>query len=198
MWQEFYARHKDRGIEVVTVAMDAQGAEKARPYVEEAGAAYTTLVDEDNLLSRLLSFKAVPNALLIDEAGLLNYQKYGGFDIRKQEYAEIAEGWAQGASPQWLAERMQEDARGGPDHEKATEHFQRGADLYKEGDTAGRSVGVEAGAETLSRTTGSFASRSGPWSTRSGSTKARWITAGSGNRSSRASSAPFLIAYRCV
>ena len=137
MWQEFYTRHQYQGIEVITVAMDAQGAEKARPYVEEAGAAYTTLVDEDNLLSRLLGFKAVPNALLIDEAGLLNYQKYGGFDIRKQEYAELAEGWAQGASPQWLAEHMQEDAMGGPNHMEAIEHFQRGVDLYKEGDTAG-------------------------------------------------------------
>ena len=137
MWQEFYTKHGDQGIEVVTVAMDAQGADRARPYVEEAGAAYTTLVDEDNLLSRLFDFKAVPNALLIDEAGLLEYQKYGGFDIRKQEYADIAEGWAQGASPQWLADRMQEDPRGGPNHREAIEHFQRGVDLYKEGDTAG-------------------------------------------------------------
>ena len=137
MWQEFYDKHRDQGIEVVTVAMDAQGADRARPYVEGAGAAYTTLVDEDNLLSRLFDFKAVPNALLIDEAGLLEYQKYGGFDIRKQEYADIAEGWAQGASPQWLADRMQEDPRGGPNHREAIEHFQRGVDLYREGDTAG-------------------------------------------------------------
>ena len=135
------------------MALDAQGAEKARPYVEEAGAAYTTLVDEDNLLSRLFSFKAVPNALLIDEAGLLNYQKYGGFDIRKQEYAEIAQGWAHEAGLLIEVRRLRYPQAGvrlsgwpsvcrktpwaAPTTRKAIEHFQRGVDLYKEGDTAG-------------------------------------------------------------
>ena len=180
------------------MALDAQGAEKARPYVEEAGAAYTTLVDEDNLLSRLFSFKAVPNALLIDEAGLLNYQKYGGFDIRKQEYAEIAQGWAQGTSPQWLAERMQEDTRGGPKPQGRPSSTSSAASISTR--TAIPRALCRRGRrdETLSRTTGSYGSRFGPWSTRRGSTKARWTTAGSGNRSSRASSAPFLIGYRCV
>ena len=181
MWQEFYTKHKDQGIEVVTVAMDAQGADRARPYVEEAGAAYTTLVDEDNLLSRLFDFKAVPNALLIDEAGLLEYQKYGGFDIRKQEYADIAEGWAQGASPQWLADRMQEDPRGGPNHKEATS-TSSAASIFTRKAIPRALYRLGRRDETLSRTTGSYGSRSGPWSTRRGSTKARWTTAGSGSR----------------
>ena len=127
------------------MALDAQGAEKARPYVEEAGATYTTLVDEDNLLSRLLDFKAVPNALLIDEAGLLEYQKYGGFDIRKQEYADIAEGWAQGASPQWLADRMQEDPRGGPNHKEAIRALPARRRSVQGRRYRGRSIGLEDG-----------------------------------------------------
>ena len=181
MWQEFYAKHKNQGIEVVTVAMDAQGADRARPYVEEAGAAYTTLVDEDNLLSRLFDFKAVPNALLIDEAGLLEYQKYGGFDIRKQEYADIADGWAQGASPQWLADRMQEDPRGGPNHkEPSSTSSAASISTRKAIPLAHYRRGRRDG--TLSRTTGLYGSRSGPWSTRRSSIKARWTTAGSGSR----------------
>ena len=99
-WQEFYTRHPNDNFEVVTVAVDAQGAEKARPFVEQAGATYTTLVDETNLLSQMFGFKAVPNGLLIDEQGVLQYRKFGGFDIRKQEYADLLEEWTANPSPE--------------------------------------------------------------------------------------------------
>ena len=46
VWQQFHTRHQGDNVEVVTVALDAQGAEKARPYVEASGATFTTLVDE--------------------------------------------------------------------------------------------------------------------------------------------------------
>ena len=117
----------------MTVAVDAQGAEKARPYLEAAGATCTALVDENNQLSQLLNFKAVPNGMLINEDGVLHYQKLGGFDIRKPEHAELTEAWLNDASPEWLAERMQEDPRGGPEHQAAIAHFQRGVALYKKG-----------------------------------------------------------------
>ena len=132
-WQEFYTRHQNDNFEVVTVAVDAQGAEKARPFVEQAGATYTTLVDETNLLSQMFGFKAVPNGLLIDEQGVLQYRKFGGFDIRKQEYADLLEEWTANPSPEWLAERMQEDPLGGPDHDAAIVHFQQGLEHYHAG-----------------------------------------------------------------
>ena len=115
------------------MAVDAQGAEKARPYLERANATYTTLVDEGNLLSQMFGFKAVPNGLLIDEQGVLHYRKFGGFDIRNHEFASLLEEWAKNPSPEWLAERMQEDTLGGPDHEAAIGHFQRGLEHYRNG-----------------------------------------------------------------
>ena len=56
------------------MAMDAQGAERARPYVEKAGATFETVVDEENTLGQLYGFRAIPNGFLIDEPdpGLLN------------------------------------------------------------------------------------------------------------------------------
>ena len=134
VWPQFYTKHKADNVEVITVALDAQGAEKARPYVEAAGATFTTLVDEGNLLSQMFRFKAVPNGFLIDEQGVVQYQKYGGFDIRKPEYAELTETWVKGATAEWLAERMHEDSFGGPEHEAAIAHFQRGVEMYKTGD----------------------------------------------------------------
>lgn len=49
--------------------MDVQGADLARPYVEVANATYANLVDAENILGDLIGFKAVPNTILIDEAG---------------------------------------------------------------------------------------------------------------------------------
>ena len=49
--------------------MDVQGAEFARPYVDIAKADYANLVDAENILGDLIGFKAVPNTILIDEAG---------------------------------------------------------------------------------------------------------------------------------
>ncbi len=41
--------------------------------MERANPSFTTVVDEENLLSQLYGFKAIPNGLLIDEGGVLRY-----------------------------------------------------------------------------------------------------------------------------
>lgn len=117
------------------MAVDAQGTDKVQPYLTLAGATFVTLIDQSNLLSSIFRFKAVPNGLLIDEQGILNYQKYGGFEIRKPEFRDIVYTWAEGASSDWLANRTQEDVMGGPDHQQAIQHFQIGTNHYKEGKT---------------------------------------------------------------
>jgi hypothetical protein len=118
---------------VVSVAVDVQGPEKVLPYLEKADAKFVTLIDQINLLSGLFGFKAVPNGLLIDESGILNYQKYSGFDVRRREFREIVETWIEGASAEWLLSRMKEDVMGGPDHQKAIRLFQIGVDYYNQG-----------------------------------------------------------------
>lgn len=54
---------------VIAAAIDIQGAEAARPYIEAAGAEYVNLIDANNLLGELFGLRAVPNTLLIDEKG---------------------------------------------------------------------------------------------------------------------------------
>ena len=112
--------------------MDAQGADKARPFVEKAGCAFTTVVDEANLLGQLYGFKAIPNGFLIDEAGVVRYKKLGGFDIRRAETAEIVERWigktGLEGSPDGGATEV------GFEHAQANAHFTRGLALYRSGD----------------------------------------------------------------
>jgi hypothetical protein len=128
VWQRFYAEYKDKGVEVLSVAVDVQGPDKARPYVEKAGTAFPTVVDEDNLLSQLYGVKAVPNGLMVDEEGVLKHKVFGGFDLRKPETASLVEKWAKGQE----AEAVGSVAAGG-EHSQAVILFHTGLRLYRKG-----------------------------------------------------------------
>ncbi|CAA9381872.1 MAG: hypothetical protein AVDCRST_MAG93-9232, partial [uncultured Chloroflexia bacterium] len=58
MWQHFYEQNRDKNFELVAVALETHGAAAARPWVERANATFPVLVDQHNLLGRLLDFKA--------------------------------------------------------------------------------------------------------------------------------------------
>jgi hypothetical protein len=119
-------------LEVLAVAVDFQGAEKARPYVQQAQATYPNAVDEENQLGLLFEFKAVPNAVFVDDAGVIRYAKFGGFDIRKPEHRQLAEGFA--ASPDLEMLEQQAENAIGFGSEEALAHFRRGLALSKAGD----------------------------------------------------------------
>ena len=116
------------------MAIDAQGAEMARPFVESAGATFPTVVDRNNLLSRIYGFKAIPNALFIDEAGSIQYLKYSGFDIIKSEFKQAAATWVGTGkaltedSPQKVNITDSETS-----HSEAVRLFDRGMKLYGRG-----------------------------------------------------------------
>jgi len=121
-------------VEVLSVALDVQGAEKARPFVEKAGARFTTVVDEENLLGQLYGFKALPNGYLIDQQGIVRYRKLGGFDIRLADIAGIVERWATGPS---LDESLNEaDVALGAEHSQAIAHFRDGLAHYRDGNVS--------------------------------------------------------------
>ena len=83
---------------MLSVAIDAQSSDKPRHYVEEAGATFTTVVDQENVLSDLYGFRAIPNGFLIDDDGIVRFSALGGFDIRRSETAEVLERWLSGQS----------------------------------------------------------------------------------------------------
>ena len=120
-------------VEVLSIAVDAQGAEKARPFVEKAGARFTTLVDERNLLGRTYGFKAIPNGYLIDESGVVRYKRLGGFDVRRQDTASVVERWCAG---QDLDENAGHAAEHDSENDEVHALFQSGQELYRQGKVA--------------------------------------------------------------
>ena len=119
-------------MEVLSVAIDFQGAEKARPFVEQARATYPNVVDTENVLGLHFGFKAVPNAIFVDEAGIIRYTKFGGFDVRKPEHRQLAERFAM--SDDLTALEAQAEDAGGFESDEALALFRQGLAHYKAGD----------------------------------------------------------------
>ncbi len=71
MWQELRKELHPKGAEVVTVALDTGGADAARPWIEKAEPEHPSLIDAAHLTDELFGFVNVPNAVWIDEAGVL-------------------------------------------------------------------------------------------------------------------------------
>jgi len=133
VWQQLYEsdRLSEAGVEILSVAMDAQGAHVARPFVEKAGATFPTVVDEENLLGQLYRFKAIPNGYLIDQRGVVEYRRLGGFDIRKPETKRIVTDWIHGPGGS-LLDSPHVDVIGG-EHDQANSLFREGLQEYRAG-----------------------------------------------------------------
>ena len=63
------------------MAVEIQGAEAARPWLDRAGATFSTVVDSANVLGEVLGYKVIPNGILLDEVGAVRFHKFGGFSV---------------------------------------------------------------------------------------------------------------------
>ncbi len=121
-----YAELKSKNVDILSVAVDLQGPEKSRPYHEEAGAEFTTVVDEENALARIFGYRAIPNGILIDEQGRLQFQQYGGFDIKKDETRGLIMAFA---SDGHVSDKATVETNG-----PVSDHFERGLAKYHDGE----------------------------------------------------------------
>ncbi|TLS35338.1 redoxin domain-containing protein [Pseudalkalibacillus caeni] len=84
-WQSFYDEFKDENFEILSVAVDVQGAQVAAPYAKDT--TFTTVIDDENKLANHFGFKIVPNGIFIDEEGRIRLVKQG-FRVNEQEHVE--------------------------------------------------------------------------------------------------------------
>jgi hypothetical protein len=71
VWQALREELHPKGAEVVTVALDTGGADAVRPWIEAAQPQHPSLIDEAHVSAELFGFVNVPNAVWIDEQGVL-------------------------------------------------------------------------------------------------------------------------------
>jgi hypothetical protein len=70
VWQALRERLHPQGIEIVTVALDVD-ADAARPFIEQAQPQHPALIDHAHVCDELFGFVNVPNAVWIDEHGMI-------------------------------------------------------------------------------------------------------------------------------
>ena len=71
MWQALREELHPRGLEIVTVALDAAGATTAAPWIAKAGATHPSLIDRVHVLDALFGIVNVPSGVWIDEGGTI-------------------------------------------------------------------------------------------------------------------------------
>ena len=111
--------------------MDAQGADRARPYVEVAGATFATVVDRENLLVELYGFNVVPNGFLLGPEGIVEYKRLGSFDVRTADTVAVLERWRAGLDVSEYSEPPDSSPDTPPAEAGAL--FRRGQALYRQG-----------------------------------------------------------------
>lgn len=74
-------------MNLVSIALDAQGASVVRPWHDAANADFVTLIDSQNTFGTRYDLKAIPYGVMIDEAGRL---VKGPFDINVADQKTLA------------------------------------------------------------------------------------------------------------
>ena len=71
MWRKLRDELHPKGVELVTVGLDALGAEGCRPFIEAAQPTHPSLIDQHHVLARLFGVINIPSSIWIDEAGMI-------------------------------------------------------------------------------------------------------------------------------
>jgi len=71
VWQALRTELAPKGVEVVTVALDTGGIEAAGPWIAAATPDHPSLIDEAHVSAERFGFVNVPNAVWIDEHGMV-------------------------------------------------------------------------------------------------------------------------------
>ncbi len=71
MWQAVREELYPKGLEIVTVALDTLGLKAALPSIDAAKPTHPSLIDQGHLLDELFGFVNVPQAVWIDEEGMI-------------------------------------------------------------------------------------------------------------------------------
>lgn len=71
MWQALRNEYHPLGFELVTVGLDALGAEGCRAFIEAAKPEHPSLIDRHHVLAELFGVVNIPQGIWIDEQGMI-------------------------------------------------------------------------------------------------------------------------------
>ncbi len=71
MWQALRQELHPKGFELVTVGLDALGADGCRPFIEAAQPQHPSLIDAHHVLAEAFGVTNIPQSIWIDEQGMI-------------------------------------------------------------------------------------------------------------------------------
>ncbi|MCW2526068.1 MAG: hypothetical protein JWM76_928, partial [Pseudonocardiales bacterium] len=89
LWQEVYEKVQPLGLEIVTVAMDTAGVDAGKAFVERANPSHPAAIDTAHVMGSRFGVTNVPNAVWIDENGMIVRPAEPAFPGRVVIFEEI-------------------------------------------------------------------------------------------------------------
>jgi tetratricopeptide (TPR) repeat protein len=77
VWQDFYRKHSGPDFELLSIAVDLQGASVVEPYARKFGVTFPVAVDTADVVGRAFGLKAIPVTFLVDEVGIVRLRGGG-------------------------------------------------------------------------------------------------------------------------
>ncbi len=96
-FMEMQRQNKDRGFEVVGVAMDDEGWEAVKPFISQLGVNYRVVIGNDTTAQLYGGVDALPTTFLIDRSGKIAAVHIGL--TSKKDFEDAVEQLLQGGSP---------------------------------------------------------------------------------------------------
>lgn len=88
-FKELHNQYKDKGVAIVGVALDVQGAKIVEPFVQKNGIEYTSLIGTQDVVARYGYIRSIPTTFVIDQNGKIA-NKFIGYRNKSDFETEIA------------------------------------------------------------------------------------------------------------
>ncbi len=80
--KDLYATYKEKGLEIVGVSLDQSGAQVVKPYIEQNGVLFTSLLADEAVVKAYGGINAIPTTFLIDKKGRIQ-KVYRGYTDKR-------------------------------------------------------------------------------------------------------------------
>ncbi|MBI3995974.1 MAG: TlpA family protein disulfide reductase [Nitrospirae bacterium] len=89
--ETLYQDYKDKGLEMLAVSSDMEGALVVQPFVEKLGLSYPILLDTDFRVDDKYMIQSLPTTILVDRNGVITHRIMGAWNWDSPESRNMIE-----------------------------------------------------------------------------------------------------------
>lgn len=75
--QKLHEAYEKKGVAIVGIALDEEGAKAVKPFVKDNKLTYTSLVDPGSVAARAYGVRPIPSMFLLDRKGVIRFTHIG-------------------------------------------------------------------------------------------------------------------------